>query len=168
MDDVQHSDDQRNTPIGSDRSHPFAGFRHIAYLHDGTAHGLEALHEAVSLAALFKARLDVAIIVDDRRGREPLKVTLGRTADERLAVRQSLIARTAERAGVRCSQTIVTGRPSRAGLDFARERGADLIVISATSSSYLHDRLWGSRSARIARDGACSVLIVRVAPNLTS
>lgn len=142
-----------------------APFHHIAVLADNSEHALHALRHAVQMAALFNARLDVALIESGPPDPGETTDILGHDAVERLAMKQALVARIANRAGTQVKQTVLNGRPSKVGLEFVRDRNCDLLVIGATTAHSIYDQLWGSRSDRIARDGICSVLVVRSAPN---
>lgn len=142
-----------------------APFHHVAVLADNSEHALHALRHAVQMATLFNARLDVALIENGSPGSGEALDLFGHNAADRLALKQALIARITNRAGVQARPTILDGHTSKAILEFVRDRGCDLLVIGATTAHSIYDQLWGSRSEQIARDGICSVLVVRSAPN---
>jgi nucleotide-binding universal stress UspA family protein len=158
----------RRTSVGAAVKLHRPPFRHILHLDDGSEHALDALHHAVEMAILLNARLEVAIIVGTPTNWQADDDILGHSAEDRLSIRRALVERIAARASLPVARTVLVGKPSQVGLNFARESGCDLIVIGATTAHNVHDRLWGSRSSRIARDGACSVLVVRSAPTDTS
>jgi nucleotide-binding universal stress UspA family protein len=133
-------------------------------LFDGGDHARHALQHAAALADLCRAPLAVGLVENDvARVGDPVDV-MGRDAADRIKLKHAIATRIVERAGIEAQLEILVGRPSQVGLQFVIDRGCDLLVIGASTAHNIHDRLWGSRAARVVRDGRCSVLVIRAPP----
>lgn len=67
----------------------------------------------------------------------------------------------------RVTRTVLTGCPHREIVEFARTRGADLIVMGTHGYGPLRRLLLGSVAERVLRTAACPVMTVRP-PEMTS
>jgi len=66
-----------------------------------------------------------------------------------------------ERRGMRVNGVMVQGEPDQAIADYARDWGADLIVIGSGDRSTLARLLVGSVSQSVVQHAPCSVLVVK-------
>jgi nucleotide-binding universal stress UspA family protein len=139
-------------------------FRKILVAFDGSDGGWRALRSAVHLAAEHDATL-VALSVEepaphyasvrDEAGAEERDVT---AYFERL---QADARRDAAAHGVELITELVRGQAAHAIVDYARQIGADLIVLGQHGHTGVLERLLGSTSDRVVDLADCSVLIVR-------
>jgi nucleotide-binding universal stress UspA family protein len=66
----------------------------------------------------------------------------------------------AANAGVTLETEAVRGHASQAIVDYARQIGADLIVVGQHGHAGMLDRMLGSTSDRVVDTAGCSVLVV--------
>lgn len=85
------------------------------------------------------------------------KIPMGVREEHMATARVELSSRADE---VGAESEIRSGRPSTVILEYAKEIGADLIVI-ASHRPGLQDYLLGSTAARVVRHAECTVLVVR-------
>lgn len=86
-----------------------------------------------------------------------LQINLVRDAEEQL--RRGI--RTLDRPGVTITSDVRTGRPAPTIVEFARERGIDLIVIGSHGRTGVAHLLVGSVAEHVVRTAPCPVLVVR-------
>ena len=133
-----------------------------------------ALEYARVLAAKFGATLHLLHVLEMSFVAGPL---VGPFIDERPAVQARLFedasirlehrARTAN-AEFPVRSEIVGGTGARAIVDYARERGMDLIVMGTHGRTGMAHLLMGSVAERVVRSASCPVLTVRDAPATAS
>lgn len=123
---------------------------------DGSSHGQAAAHAAISMAWRLSAPV---VFVYVRRGPasflgEPFHQR--RLAAEMLAGRRALddALTTAQRVGVRAGAEQLAGRPARKLVEFARLRGARMLVMGPRRR-----RFGGSVSRRVIADADRPVLV---------
>jgi nucleotide-binding universal stress UspA family protein len=136
---------------------------------DGSETAREAVSQAVALARLLGARLDIVSAY------EP--VPAGRLREEAQQVPEDLqwivnpredvaatlraAAEESQAAGVPTETYARQGDPADAILDVAEERGADLIVVGNKGMTGAKRFLLGSVPNKISHHAPCSVLIIR-------
>jgi nucleotide-binding universal stress UspA family protein len=139
-------------------------FRKILVAFDGSPGAWSALRHAILLAAEHGAALIVLSVeepvphyasVRDQVRQEEEEVT---SYFERL---QADARREAEALGVPITTEIVHGHAARAIVDYARQVGADLIVMGQHGHSGMLEHFLGSTSDRVIDLAPSSVLVVR-------
>jgi nucleotide-binding universal stress UspA family protein len=84
---------------------------------------------------------------------------LGRVSAE-AAVDQAVAVAGEEGARV-LATALVDAEPSRALLDVAHDRGAELLVVGARRDRSIADRLLGTVATEVTKRAACDVLVIR-------
>lgn len=137
--------------------------RRLVYASDGSEASFRALETAFGLAQLWRASLRIVFVADSFP-----QADLEFEIDIEQRRRERRLDRLKRRVDSIAAHFVVphrtysfTGQPVRHVLQFAKEARADLLLIGATRAQGLFDLAFGSRSERIARRAACSVLIVR-------
>ena len=69
--------------------------------------------------------------------------------------------RRAALAGIDLRTAVVRGHEVKAVVEFAREKGFDLLVVGYTGHSRIYEHLWGGTSQNLTRMAPCSVLVVK-------
>ncbi|NPV28942.1 MAG: universal stress protein [Firmicutes bacterium] len=139
-------------------------YRLIVAATDGSATALHAARHAISLARLSNARLRVIYVVNTHiafhlgayqyLALETLQEEGDRAVDE--------VVRLAEKAGLSdVGGAVLSGSPRQVIVDWAREQGADLIVVGSHGYSRLTYLLIGSVAEYVVRYAHCPVLVVR-------
>ena len=147
-------------------------FNSIVVGTDGSATAIEAVRQAVELAARLGARLHIVSAyepVPEARLREEAMqapVDLQWMVNQREDVDATLrsAADTARYGGVEAATYGRQGDPADAILDVAEEQGADLIVVGNKGMTGARRFLLGSVPNRVSHHAPCSVLIIRTAP----
>lgn len=136
----------------------------ILIAHDGSDGAQAAFDAALELASRFGAALEM-ISVEERSihdGETIDEVSDG--IEEKNTYFEQLAAQSKRRAalsGVDLRTSVVRGHEVKAIVDFARERGFDLLVIGYMGHSRIYEHLWGGTSQNLARMAPCSVLVVK-------
>jgi nucleotide-binding universal stress UspA family protein len=136
----------------------------ILIAHDGSDGAEAAFDAALELASRFGAVLEM-ISVEERsiHDGETIDEVRGEI-EEKDSYFEQLAAQSKRRAalsGVDLRTSIVSGHEVKAIVDFARERGFDLLVIGYMGHSRIYQHLWGGTSQNLARMAPCSVLVVK-------
>jgi universal stress protein A len=130
----------------------------------------QALSYAVDLALQFGAELSIVHAYEDPTAYVtpmPMSGYVGPTADVLLELRKQLELRLEEsksqvaKAGVNVRGELLEGAPYRVVLDWAKEWGADLIVIGTHGHTGFTHALLGSVTERVVRMATCPVLTIR-------
>jgi len=130
----------------------------------------QALKYAQELATQFGAELSIVHAYEDPAAYVtpmPMSGYVGPGAELLLELRKQLESRLeqtradTEKAGVRVRAELLEGAPYRVVLDWAKEYGADLIVIGTHGHTGLTHALLGSVTERIVRMADCPVLTIR-------
>ena len=135
-------------------------FERILAAVDGSEGSSRAFAKAVDLARLTGATL-IALAVEG-----PLPAyaaTVGEVKREKDSFFRGLAAkakREAEAAGVEVEVDIRAGHAADLIVRYARERGADLVVVGH-KGHFLEDYLLGSTADRVAHHAHCPVMIVK-------
>ena len=128
-----------------------------------------ALPAAASLARLTGARIICLHVVETlvptvgfTPVAEPLPMAdISEQLEDSAARELPKLARCEECAGLDVEDLIVRGEPASEIVRVARERGADLIVISSHGRTGLGRMLFGSTAESVVRHARCPVLVVK-------
>ena len=136
---------------------------------DGSQTAREAVSQAVALARVLGARLDIVSAyepVPAERLREEaqqvpadLQWMVNAREDVNATLREA--AEQAHAAGVPAETYARQGDPADAILDVAEERGADLVVVGNKGMTGAKRFLLGSVPNKVSHHAPCSVLIIR-------
>ena len=144
-------------------------FKHILVPIDGSDCSLYALEIAASFAREQQARLTVCTVVDPAKaaamafGEATMAAAcLDALDDEGKALVEDAVARV--RQMWPADVTVLDGAPVDTIVDFAREGGADLIVIGSHGRSGLSRLFLGSVAEGVIRNAAVPVMVVRHVP----
>ena len=130
----------------------------------------QALNYAQDLAKQFDAELSVVHAYEDPAAYVtpmPMSGYVGPGAELLLELRKQLEVRleacktAVQKQGVRVRTELLEGAPYRVVLDWAKEYGADLIVIGTHGHTGLTHALLGSVTERVVRMASCPVLTIR-------
>ena len=130
----------------------------------------QALKYATDLAKRFHAEVCIVHAYEDPAAYVtpmPMSGYVGPGAELLLELRKQLEQRLAqtkdevEKLGVRVRSELLEGAPYRVVLDWAKEYGADLIVVGTHGHTGLTHALLGSVTERIVRMAHCPVLTIR-------
>ncbi len=136
---------------------------------DGSQTAIEAVRQAIALAARVNARLEIVSAYEPvpqsrlRAEAHQLPTDLQWTITAREDVEATLAeaAEEAGAAGVATGTHARQGDPADAILDVAEETGADLIVVGNKGMTGAKRFLLGSVPNKISHHAPCSVLIIR-------
>jgi nucleotide-binding universal stress UspA family protein len=157
---------------GSDAKGDAFMFTRILVPTDFNAPSDAALEYAKVLAGQFGASLHVLHVVGELFATAPAgsEVYIADSPDfvtrvfEDAKVRLSHRVTAIERVRYRATTEIVTGATARSIVNYASERGMDLIVMGTHGRSGLDHLLMGSVAERVIRHAACPVMTVRHYP----
>lgn len=130
----------------------------------------QALNYAAELAKQFDAELSIVHAYEDPAAYVtpmPMSGYVGPGAELLLELRKQLEVRLSqtkaevETRGVRVRSELLEGTPYRVVLDWAKEYGADMIVVGTHGHTGLTHALLGSVTERIVRMAHCPVLTIR-------
>ncbi|MDS0282864.1 universal stress protein [Haloarcula onubensis] len=140
-------------------------YEHILVPTDGSDHARRAAEHATLLAEGFDATVHLLAVVDIEAAAGPFSAggvddeyVDQRTAAQRTAL--SDLADSLDYSGA-VETTVVTGTPAEGILDYARNGGADLVVMGTHGRSGLRRYLTGSVAERVVRLSPVPVLTVR-------
>ena len=147
-------------------------FTHILVPTDFSPPSDAALEYAKVVAERFGASLHVLHVVDARFVAGPIEPEayiaespdVGTRVFEDARVRLSHRLTADDRIRYRAATEIVTGASARCIIDYATERGMDLIVMGTHGRSGLAHLLMGSVAEEVVRHAPCPVLTVRHSP----
>ncbi len=136
----------------------------ILIAHDGSEGAQRAFDAALELAKSLRASLDMISV-------EEYSIHDGKTIDEvtdeieeENDYFEQVTAQAKRRAalrGIDLRTAVVRGHEVKAVVEFAREKGFDLLVIGYTGHSRIYEHLWGGTSQNLTRMAPCSVLVVK-------
>jgi nucleotide-binding universal stress UspA family protein len=147
-------------------------FNRILVPTDFSAPSDAALEYAKVLAGQFGASVHVLHVVGEDLANAPIgsEVYFAESPDFVTKVFEDAKARLShrvtglERARYRATTEIVTGASARSIVNYANERGMDLIVMGTHGRSGLDRLLTGSVAERVLRHAPCPVMTVRYYP----
>lgn len=140
-------------------------FRKILNANDGSENAFRALEVAADLAARYAGELHMVIVeevprlpdTDTMDEIDQIKSEEDRQVRAEIRRARTIVAR----HGVSVTTHVLAGHVVRRVVDLANDNGFDLLVIGATGSAGLYERMLGTRASRIAHLARCPVLIVR-------
>ncbi len=142
-------------------------YERILLAYDGSLEGIIALREGALLAKRFGAKVFLLSVLPETEGMgapEPNAGPYGDTVRQVMSIHTALLDRgvaALKRLGFEPVGKLVIGEPAQVISEFAREVGADLIVVGHRRQNLLQ-RWWsGSTGAYISDHISCSVLIGR-------
>jgi nucleotide-binding universal stress UspA family protein len=138
-------------------------YQKIVIATDGSEKNLSAVIESVMIARVSGAKLYIVYVIDTK----PL--TTGVIEESYAGMYDSLreegeqaLEQAKELAGDLDADTfLLTGKPAAEIIRFAKEQGADLLVVGTQGKSGLGKLILGSVAESIIRTAPCSVLVVR-------
>lgn len=128
-----------------------------------------AVSYALALAKTVHASVDLLHVVDNPLAAgvwsseiysaeiAGLQVNLVRDAEQNL----KRAIQSIDRPGVKITGEVRTGRPAATIVEFARERGVDLIVVGSHGRTGVSRLMMGSVAEHVVRTAPCAVLVVR-------
>jgi nucleotide-binding universal stress UspA family protein len=136
----------------------------ILIAHDGSEGAQKAFDAALDLAKRLGASLDM-VSVEERAAHDGETVDeVSEEIEEQNSYFEQLSLQCKRRAalkGVPLCTSVVRGHVVKEVVDFARDKGFDLLVIGYTGHSRIYEHLWGGTSQNLARMAPSSVLIVK-------
>jgi nucleotide-binding universal stress UspA family protein len=136
----------------------------ILIAHDGSEGAQNAFDTALELAKRLGASLDM-VSVEERAIHDGETIDeVSDEIEEENSYFEQLSSQCKRRAAlkeVELRTSVVRGHVVKAVVDFAKEKGSDLLVIGYTGHSRIYEHLWGGTSQSLARMAPCSVLVVK-------
>ena len=139
-------------------------FRKILIANDGSEGAKKALSVAIDLAKRYQAELH-SISVEEHLPH--YATTVGEVVEAR-AEADDYFKKITEEAeslavqqGVSLHTHVLPGHEVEVVVNFAKEKGFDLLVIGFMGHSKIFGRIWGSTSQNLAKLSPCTVLIVK-------
>jgi nucleotide-binding universal stress UspA family protein len=136
----------------------------ILIAHDGSEGAQKAFDKALDLAEALGASLDM-ISVEERMIHDGETIDeVSAEIEEENTYFEELTAECKRRAalhGIDLRTAVVRGHEVKAVVEFAREKGFDLLVIGYTGHSRIYEHLWGGTSQNLTRLAPSSVLVVK-------
>lgn len=148
-------------------------FGNILVAVDGSKQARRAAVAAIEIAGRFDARLTVISVAAERSTQIDAELRrfmevehLDRLPDEAIdAARARLLEHVKDHARkkglTKVESVLRTGRPARAIVEFARETGADLIVMGSRGLGDVESVLIGSVSLEVSSLSDCACLMVK-------
>ena len=128
---------------------------------DFSDHSVRVFRAAADLARFYNA--DLRVIHAIEANLVPSQLTRAQTLDEKAILALELLI---EQWGGGLNEgqvkaEVMTGNASAEIIDYARNFGADLIVIGAKGLKLLEESVIGGTAQRVVKDAPCSILVVR-------
>jgi nucleotide-binding universal stress UspA family protein len=139
-------------------------FRKLLVALDGSEGANKALRSAIDLAKHYDAELH-SISIEEHLPHYAATVGEVVEAKQEAADYFRRVVRAAEQtasaAGVRLTTHVMPGHEVEAIVQFAKERGHDLLIIGFMGHSRIFERIWGGTSQNLTRLAHCSVLVIK-------
>jgi nucleotide-binding universal stress UspA family protein len=136
----------------------------ILIAHNGSDGAQKAFDAALDLAKCLGASLDM-ISVEERAIHDGETIDeVSEEIEDENSYFEELTAQAKRRAalhGIGLRTAVARGHEVKAVVEFAREKGFNLLVIGYTGHSRVYERLWGGTSQNLTRMAPCSVLVVK-------
>ena len=139
-------------------------FSKILVAHDGSEGAKKALNMAIDLAKRYQAELH-SISVEEHLPH--YAATVGEVVEARAEADDYFKKITKESKGLAAQQGVtlhshvMPGHEVEVVVNFAKEKGFDLLVIGFMGHSKSFGRIWGSTSQNLTRLSPCTVLVVK-------
>jgi nucleotide-binding universal stress UspA family protein len=138
-------------------------FRRILVGFDDSAGAWSALHHAIDLSRESEALLWMLSVEEPLpRYASASQDALGHQTSGFFDPLQARARAASAEAGMTIECETARGHASQAIVEYAKEIGADLIVVGQHGHAGVLDRMLGSTSDRVVDTAACSVLVVPV------
>jgi len=138
---------------------------HEKILHglDGSKGAFKALEEAIELAKRYGAELHTVSVeeVPHYPGTVGEVVEAKEAANGKYGKAMQQAREMAQKVGVELHCHVFTGHEVKTIVEFAKEKGFDLLVIGFMGHSALYDRVMGSTCHGLVRLAPCSLLVVK-------
>ncbi len=136
---------------------------------DGSKYSMAAASEAMGIAKRSGAELLVISVVLSETA-SPFDIVHTEMQHEMIAQKEfregeknvNDLLVIAKQEGVKVEGLIIEGRPYEAIVEYAREKGVDLIVMGSHGRTGMERLLMGSVTERVVGHAACAVLIVKI------
>ncbi len=132
---------------------------------DGSDYSMRAAQYGISAAKLLGAETTIIYVIDTVVLDQISRITARDTVENELKQDGEryvkYIAGLAERAGVKATRLVVTGRPFEQIVQTAKSLGANLIVMGTYGRKGAERILIGSVAERVIEYASCPVLVVR-------
>ena len=143
-------------------------YQRILVATDGSKYSIAAASEAIGIAKRCRASLYVVSVVPTESA-SPFDIVHSEMQHEMIAKKEfrdgeknvNDLLVVAKQEGVRVEGLVVEGRPYEAIVEYAREKGVDLIVMGSHGRTGLERLLMGSVTERVVGHADCSVLIAK-------
>lgn len=143
-------------------------FKSILVATDGSLHAAAAASEAIGIAKKNKSRLTVVSVAAPEAMTpmdiESVEMQRSLIAEKELtgAERNAKDAKAAAlKEGVAVEAFVLSGKPTDAIIQIAKEKGADLVVLGSHGRTGIEKLLMGSVTERVIVLSACAVLVVK-------
>jgi nucleotide-binding universal stress UspA family protein len=145
--------------------------RSIVAATDGSVFSTAAASEAIGIAKRNRSRI-TAIAAVPAEIAVPTDLDFAALQSEKLADEEmrraeknaKAVKEAAEKEGLEAKAFVMTGKPSDAIIDTARDAAADLIVLGSHGRTGLDKLLMGSVAERVIVRASCAVLVVKGRP----
>ena len=145
-------------------------FKNILVATDGSKYSAAAASEAIGLAKRNGSKLTVISVVPSEL-MTPTDIEFSMPQRELIAKKEmheaeknaKAVKDAAQKEGVAVQAFVMSGKPSDAIIETAREKGADLIVQGSHGRTGLEKLLMGSVTERVIVLSTCAVLVVKTA-----
>lgn len=143
-------------------------FKDLVVATDGSPYSLAAASVAIGMAKKNKSKLTVIAVVPAELA-TPTDIGYAMTQQEMIADKEMRVAEqnakavkeAAVKEGVSVQAFVMSGKPSDAIIEIAREKGADLIILGSHGRTGLEKLLIGSVAERVIVLSSCAVLVVK-------
>jgi len=143
-------------------------FKNILVATDGSKHSAAAASEAIGLAKRNGSKLTVISVVPSEL-MTPTDIEFSMPQRELIAEKEmheaeknaKTVKDAAQKEGVAVQAFVMSGKPSDAIIETAREKGADLIILGSHGKTGIERLLMGSVAERVIVLAACAVLVVK-------
>ena len=124
-----------------------------------------AMEQALSLAAVFKATVDIVHVLDPIVLRPVATSGVASLADAPALVDQidrALASRATKAAelGVACQTKLLEGHPAQEIVEYANKTGADMIVVGTHGRTGIQHAVLGSVAERVVQRSTCPVVVI--------
>jgi len=145
-------------------------FKNILVATDGSKYSAAAASEAIGLAKRNGSKLTVISVVPSEL-MTPTDIEFSMPQRELIAEKEmheaeknaKAVKDAAQKEGVAVQAFIMSGKPSDAIIETAREKGADLIVLGSHGKTGIEKLLMGGVAERVIVLSTCAVLVVKTA-----
>jgi nucleotide-binding universal stress UspA family protein len=145
-------------------------FKNILVATDGSKYSAAAASEAIGLAKRNGSKLTVISVVPSEL-MTPTDIEFSMPQRELIAEKEmheaeknaKVVKDAAQKEGVAVQAFVMSGKPSDAIIETAREKGVDLIVQGSHGKTGIEKLLMGSVAERVIVLAACAVLVVKTA-----